>query len=229
MYLAQRADLRGEGITLSGQQATHAAHLIAEAGVGDRVRCRQGDYLSVPDDLSGSSDLTFSIEAFIHGPDARGYFRQAARTLRPGGTLVLCDDFLAATALPTSQRATQQLDDFRTGWHVGSLLTVDQVRELAAEYGLVLTRDLDLTPELELRRPRDRWISALVTCGRLVRPTGPVLAIARRWRCPSVAAHARRTELSVLGIPLVATVKRDGVCRRRHCCLTTCSRERRCH
>jgi hypothetical protein len=43
---------------------------------------------------------------------------------------------------------------------------------LAAAHGLVLTRDLDLTSALELRRPRDRWISLLVAAGRIGRPSG---------------------------------------------------------
>ena len=52
------------------------------------------------------------------------------------------------------------------------MLTVDQVRTRAAAHGLVLMRDLDLTPHLELRRLRDRWISLLVTVGRVFRPRG---------------------------------------------------------
>ena len=81
LYLAGRADLTGEGITISPLQAVRATRRIAEAGLADRVRCREGDYLAVPDDLAGTADLAFSIEAFVHGPDPGGYFRQAARVL----------------------------------------------------------------------------------------------------------------------------------------------------
>jgi cyclopropane fatty-acyl-phospholipid synthase-like methyltransferase len=172
VYLASRVDMTGEGITISPVQAARAAQALAESGAGARVRCREGNFLSLPDDLAGRSDLTFSIEAFVHSPDADGYFREAARTLRPGGTLVVCDDFLASADPPASPRAARRLAEFRTGWRVGSLLTVDQVRAMAADHGLVLTRDLDLTPRLELRRPRDRWTSLLVLFGRVARPSG---------------------------------------------------------
>jgi cyclopropane fatty-acyl-phospholipid synthase-like methyltransferase len=172
LYLAGRIDMTGEGITISPLQAARATALIAEAGADARVRCREGDFLSLPDDLAGRADLTFSIEAFVHSPDADGYFREAARTLRPGGKLVICDDFLTSAVPPAEGRAARRLEEFRTGWRVGSLLAVDQVRALAADHGLVLTRDLDLTPLLELRRPRDRLTSVLVTLGRAVRPTG---------------------------------------------------------
>jgi cyclopropane fatty-acyl-phospholipid synthase-like methyltransferase len=172
LYLAGRIDMRGEGLTISPLQAVRATRIIAEAGAGERVRCREGNYLSVPDDLAGRADLTFSIEAFLHSPDADGYFREAARTLRPGGKLVICDDFLTSAAPAASPRGARRLEEFRTGWRVGSLLTVEQVRTQAAVHGLVLARDLDLTPHLELRRPRDRFISMLVTAGRPFRPGG---------------------------------------------------------
>ena len=73
----RRPDLVGEGITISPAQADVAATLVAEAGVADRVRVREGDFLAPPDDLAGA-DLALSIEAFVHGPDPAAYFRAAA-------------------------------------------------------------------------------------------------------------------------------------------------------
>ncbi|GHJ48125.1 hypothetical protein Cs7R123_54670 [Catellatospora sp. TT07R-123] len=173
LHLAARTELTGEGVTISAAQARRAAELIEQAGAGARVRCRQGDYLALPDDLAGSADLAFSIEAFIHSPDADGYFREAARCLRPGGRLIVCDDFLTSAAPPDSPRTARRMAEFRTGWHVGSLLTVDEVRAAAAPHGLSLVRDVDLTAYLELRRPRDRFISTLLAAGRVFRPSGP--------------------------------------------------------
>ncbi|MBV1852782.1 SAM-dependent methyltransferase [Catellatospora tritici] len=173
LHLASRTDLTGEGVTISRAQAVRAAELIEQAGLGARVRCREGNYLSLPDDLAGSADLAFSIEAFIHSPDADGYFREAARCLRPGGRLIVCDDFRTPVAAPDSPCSARRMAEFRTGWHVGSLLTVEEVRAVAARHGLTLVRDLDLTAYLELRRPRDRFISALLAVGRVFRPSGP--------------------------------------------------------
>jgi cyclopropane fatty-acyl-phospholipid synthase-like methyltransferase len=172
LYLADRLDLRGEGLTISPRQAERAAALVGAAGLAGRVRCREGDFLAVPDDLIGRADLVFSIEAFVHSPDAERYLHQAARVLRPGGTLVICDDFLTSADPPASARAVRWLDEFRAGWRVGSLVTVDHLAAMAAGHGLALIGDRDLTPALELRRPRDRWISAIVMLGGSLRPRG---------------------------------------------------------
>ncbi len=168
LYLASQLDLQGEGITISPAQAARAAQLIAAAGAGGRVRCREGNYLAPPADLTGA-DLAYSIEAFVHGPDAARYFRAAAGLLRPGGKLVVCDDFLTPRALQPPPAAARWLDEFRQGWRVGSLVSVEQARDLAGAAGLVPAQDLDLTPYLELRRPRDRLISLLVALARPLR------------------------------------------------------------
>jgi SAM-dependent methyltransferase len=182
LYLAARLDLRGEGITISANQVARATALIAAAGAGDRagagararVRCRQGDFLHPPADLRGA-DLAFSIEAFVHGSDPAAYFRAAADLLRPGGTLVICDDFLARSD-PLSPRHARWLQDFRLGWRVGSLITAECGRELARDAGFSPVEDLDLTPYLELRRPRDRAV------GLLMALTRPMPIAGEYWR-----------------------------------------------
>jgi cyclopropane fatty-acyl-phospholipid synthase-like methyltransferase len=167
LYLASRMNLDGEGITISPVQAARATALIADAHPIGRVRCREGNYLALPSDLT-DADLAFSIEAFVHSPDPRAYFEEAARILRPGGRLAICDDFLAPGASARTGRAARWLDEFRRGWHVGSLVTVADASAMAADAGLALVGDDDLTPYLELRRWRDIWVSVLVGAGRFL-------------------------------------------------------------
>ena len=171
VYLASQLDIHAEGITISPRQAERAARLIAAARPLGKVRCRQGDYLALPPDIT-DADLAFSIEAVVHSPDLTRYFREAARALRPGGKLIVCDDFLADRATSPSRVEQRWLDEFRQGWRIGSLVTVAKARALALAEGLELVDDLDLSPHLELRRPRDRWISLLMIALRPLKPRG---------------------------------------------------------
>jgi SAM-dependent methyltransferase len=166
LHLAsRRADLTADGVTISPAQADVGARLVEEAGLADRVRVREGDFLAPPAELAGA-DLAFSIEAFVHGPDPAGYFRAAAGLLRPGGLLAVCDDVLGVPGRTPSPREERLLGRFRTGWRVGSLLAVPDLLAAAADAGLRLVTDDDLTAHLELRRPRDLAVTAGVAATR---------------------------------------------------------------
>lgn len=165
LYFAQRQAIMGEGITISPLQASHAAELF-ESAQANTLRCRPGNFLALPSDIQ-DVDLAFSIEAFVHSPDAEGYFSQAARVVRPGGKLIVCDDFLSQRAsLSPSAKERRWLQEFRTGWKIGSLVTVDNACETARSVGFKLVGVLDLTEFLEFRRPRDIFISLLVSIGK---------------------------------------------------------------
>lgn len=177
IYLAKRRAIHGLGVTLSPVQAARA-QLEIEAAQVPNVACREGDFLALPGDI-GAFDVAFSIEAFIHSPSAAGYFEQAARVVRPGGKLILCDDFLTpehvaagdsvdlahastAKALESAPGDDSLVRAFRTGWRVGSLLSIASTQELAAKCGFNLVKSVELTPFLELNRPRDRVVRLLV-------------------------------------------------------------------
>jgi len=165
LYFAQRQAIMGEGVTISPLQASHAAELF-ESAQANTLRCRPCNFLALPSDIQ-DVDLAFSIEAFVHSPDAEGYFSQAARVVRPGGKLIVCDDFLSQRAsLNPSAKERRGLQDFRTGWKIGSLVTVDNACETARSVGFKLVSVLDLTEFLEFRRPRDIFISILVSIGK---------------------------------------------------------------
>ena len=158
---------------------------------------------SPPADLAGA-DLVLSIEAFVHGSDPAAYFRAAAGLLRAGGLLVVCDDVLTALGAWPSAQGAAQLAAFRSGWRIASLLTVEQVLALAEAAGLEPVRDDDLTPYLDLRRPRDRALAVLVAAARplplrgeywasLVGGRPPALPRQRAPGVPAARAPARRS------------------------------------
>jgi SAM-dependent methyltransferase len=157
-YMAERLALRGTGVTLSPVQAQLARQHLQARGLSGRVACVEGDYTQLPPGID-AADLAFAIESFVHGPDPARFFAEAARVVRPGGLLVICDDFRRETADPKAGRA---LERFVRGWHINSLLTRDALHQLAHDAGFVHEETADLTPWLELGRPRDRVVAALV-------------------------------------------------------------------
>ena len=156
--LAERHDIRGTGITLSPVQARLAERRINEAGLSDRLRCIEADYTEIPDDCE-TADLAYAIESFVHGPEPERFFAQCARSIRPNGLLVICDDFRRPVNDPIAERTVRQ---FRRGWHINSLLQPSELRQLATTAGFEHRSTIDLTSYLELGRPRDKAIALLV-------------------------------------------------------------------
>ncbi len=150
-YLAGRLPVSGTGVTLSPVQAGFAQRRIGDAGLSSRIRCVEGDYCDLPDDI-GPADLAYAIESFVHGPNPARFFAQCRRLVRPGGLLVICDDFRRSAG----DAAAGTIEQFRRGWHVNTLIDRDDVRALARAAGFEHESTVDLSPYLEIRRLRDR-------------------------------------------------------------------------
>jgi SAM-dependent methyltransferase len=165
-YLAGRANIRGTGITISPVQAGIARRRLSAAGLGTKVRILEASYLDLPPEV-GSAHAAFSIEAFYHCPDNDRYFAQVAAHLRPGGLLLILDDFFSERAARgLSAREERLIREFNEGWVTSPTNTVPAVEACAARHGLGLVENVDFTPYLELGRPRDRLIAAFVALTR---------------------------------------------------------------
>jgi SAM-dependent methyltransferase len=112
----------------------------------------------------GTFDLAFAIESFAHCPDTTAFFASVAARIRPGGRLVVCDDFQARR--PRSPRETRWLEMFRAGWMVHGLTELAIARTAAERSGFRSVTDRDFTDLLELRRARDRLLAALLFVGK---------------------------------------------------------------
>lgn len=157
-YLAARLPVRVTGVTLSPVQARLAHSRIRAAGVSDRVTCLVGDYNDLPREV-GTADLAYAIESFVHGPTPDRFFAECRRMLKPGGVLVICDDFRRSG---TDLRAARAIERFCRGWHVNALLDSGELPALAGNHGLIHDSTVDLSSYLELGRPRDRALKAIL-------------------------------------------------------------------
>jgi cyclopropane fatty-acyl-phospholipid synthase-like methyltransferase len=163
-YLAGLLPITGTGVTLSPVQVRVARERIESAGLSGRVACIEGDYGDLPSGMQ-TADVAYAIESFVHGPDPAHFFAEAARLVRPGGALVICDDVRRRAGGRKAERAIHR---FTRGWHVNSLLEAGELQSLAGEAGFEHDSTEDLSSYLELGRPRDRVIDAAVAIfGRL--------------------------------------------------------------
>jgi SAM-dependent methyltransferase len=157
-YLADLLPITGTGVTLSPIQVRAARERIEAAGLSDRVTCIEGDFGNLPDGMQ-AADVAYAIESFVHAPDPARFFAEAARLVRPGGSLVICDDVRRPV---NSRKAERAMHRFELGWHINSLLEAGELQSLAGEEGFEHESTEDLSKYLELRRPRDRVIGAAV-------------------------------------------------------------------
>ncbi len=166
VWLALRRPILGLGVTLSRAQVRRADERIRARDLTERVRCIEGDFLALPEAVA-PAQLAFSIEAFVHSSSPQAFFEAAARKVVPGGTLVVCDDFLTprATGTLTIEEASW-LDEFAHGWLASSLVTAEAADRLARDAGFERVRTADLSNYLELGRPRDRLVGLIVSLGR---------------------------------------------------------------
>lgn len=161
--LAKKSGITGTGVTISGTQAALATARIEAEGLAARVRCVEGDFCDLPTGLP-SADLAFAMESFVHAPDGARFFSECAKLVRPGGYLVICDDFVTAPELRANRNVNRWLQKFRQGWRAGNLQAEAEARNLAQSAGFVHEETRDLTPYLEIRRPRDLLMAGLMRC-----------------------------------------------------------------
>lgn len=161
--MAKRRPISGLGITISDTQAALAARRIESEGLASSVQCLKADFCELPPGLP-RVDLAFSIEAFVHASSGAAFFRESARLVRPGGYLIVCDDFVAAAHLREQAAPRRWIERFGKGWVAGNLETEDEARGLARTAGFTHVETLDLSPYLEIRRPRDYLVGGLMRC-----------------------------------------------------------------
>lgn len=164
-YLAQHLPIEAVGVTLSPVQVAFAAGKAQSLGLAHACRFIEADFLHLPD-LQPQAAV-FAIESFVHCPDAARFFTSVSRVLSDGGRLIMCDDVLtSASESHLDTQARRHLSDFRRGWHLRSLIAATQVEVHAANAGLTLIDNRNLTPYLSLQNRWDRFIGQCVKWGR---------------------------------------------------------------
>ena len=159
--LAERfPDARLSGITVSRRQVEVARRLARELGYAARCSFALGDFQTAAPELQ--ADAIVAVESFAHSDSADAFLASAARHLRPGGRLLIADDFLARREDDLEEGQRRRVEQLRTGWRVPAVCTTDELAGAAERHGLLLEKRIDLSSLTRPgRRVRDRLVAAL--------------------------------------------------------------------
>ncbi len=163
-FLAAEYGCRVSGIDLTPEFVEVAERLTAMVRLQDRVDFRVGSVLKVPF-TAGSFDVVWTEHVQMNIADKRGFYRELARVLAPGGKLLFHDIFQGANAplhfpVPWAEEPS-----------ISFLAAPEDVRGFLSEAGFTAVEWADTT------RQSLEWVLAAVERGRQAGPSplGPHL------------------------------------------------------
>jgi SAM-dependent methyltransferase len=187
----ERAQWQVEGLDLT---PAHVALASARLATQPRLRLHHGDMhaLPLPD---ARFDHVFAVEVMCHARDTRRAMSEAARVLKPGGTLTLFDGYVTSPA-PNAQAALA-CELVARGMAIERLQTPSQMHEAARAAGLEPVHEVVLD------------VQVMPTLRRLEKLTSPLLwwpwfarrALAKRalWRGRNLMAGSLMRPAVALG------------------------------
>lgn len=144
IFLAQRTGCQVTGITLSKKQVATAERYAKERGVDHQVDFAQLDYTATGFE-SDQFDVVWAIESMQTAQDKALFFREVSRVLKPDGRLLIADCF---KSYPYDIEQEKDMQTMVNGWAISDLVTMDQLRDIAAVYDLEIKQHRDVTREV---------------------------------------------------------------------------------
>ncbi|HET6949931.1 MAG TPA: methyltransferase domain-containing protein [Acidimicrobiales bacterium] len=143
---ARNRGCRLAGLNIDERQLRHARRLLARDGraPGGPPPFLAGDGCALPV-ATGSHDHVLAVECVFHFPSRKAFFREAARILRPGGTLALSDFLLAPGSIGQVNANVNQLGLGPWFGRSSTPLTPAGYARLGRSVGLDLLADEDVT------------------------------------------------------------------------------------
>ena len=190
-----RAELTG--LNIDRRQLDYAREHVRSRD-GNGIEFVHGDACEMPFD-DASFDVVLAVECAFHFSSRARFLGEAARVLKPGGRLGLCDFVPARGAVPFLWLQPLLFDGYVRRW-VGPTdisCTRERYLRLAADAGFALDRNEDLTANMLPTYPVLR---------RLVEDTGTHVATAK-WATRGLEWLGR---LGALRYALLSFVRTDG-------------------
>ncbi len=149
------------GVTISPTQAEMARRVQSpDNPLGVSVLCADFSSANLPE-----CDLMYAVESLVHANALEPVAQNISRSLRVGGELIVCDDFLSRPDSHLTKSEQCIIDCLRTGWQIPSLNTWDSLKDIFEAEGLELVATENWTPFLKLDRWRDKMLAMVMRVG----------------------------------------------------------------
>jgi tocopherol O-methyltransferase len=132
IWLAQKYNVRVDGITISEKQLEEAKKLSTIYKVDHVVNFYERDFLNTKFDDS-SYNVVWAIESVCHAEDKKDFIKESYRLLKSGGRLIVDDGFLLRS--PKNEHEQKDLDAFLEGMALSNLALESDFENSLKEVG----------------------------------------------------------------------------------------------
>ncbi len=140
-FLAKNFKVEGYGLDGTQHMVDQAVALDQGEGLADKIQYKVGDVCSVPWE-DNTFDVVWGEDAWCYVTDKEKIIAEAARVLKPGGTLAFSDWIEGSAGL--SPEEAKRVCNSQMGMTFPYLETVKGYEDLIAKYGLTLKSSEDL-------------------------------------------------------------------------------------
>ena len=141
LWLARERNCRVVGISLNQRQVMKANKFTLDAGLSDKLRFEQKDYLNTGYPQN-SFDVVWAIESVCYANDKGLFLKEASRVLKPGGRLIIADFFKVDHL---SANDTALVTQWANGWAVNDFSTAEEFNAKLLENAFEKTENIDVT------------------------------------------------------------------------------------
>ncbi len=158
LWLCQKFDVNGVGITISEKQLEKANELAKRLGLEKRCNFELQDYAKTNFPES-SFDIVWAIESVCHAFDKKDFIMEAFRLLKPHGRLIVADGFIEKNNLSVSEHS--MLQDFIKGLALENLANTKIFEKQLSEVGFSDIKNYDETehiiPSSKIMKRMSTW------------------------------------------------------------------------
>ncbi len=162
IFLAQHYGVQIDAVTISKKECRLVTRAIEKMGYAPRVAVSEENMLAMPFPHATFS-VVWAVESMCHVDDKLAFLKEAHRTMREGGRLVLADFFLTDAYDAKHDKGMYQR--FCEGFLIPSLTTKDEFLALLSSAGFTRVRYHDYTEAIShtaREREKSGWLSAVI-------------------------------------------------------------------